>query len=235
MSDGDFVRQRLDERVTAIVEAEQAPGVSFHLTGRQHIKAHTHAVMVHDLARLIPLAIAVGAVVAWLLSRSVLATVLPVGASVLATLWVYAVLAWLGRPLNLITVVLGPMLICVGSVYGVHVLARFEEFAAARDGGRGSALRCLEYCRTPVGIAATTTVIGFGALLTSPVPAIDELGTFAVLGIVSVTMISLAGIPSLLSAGTREHRAPVQNPYIEQVLSGLARLSTKRPGATLTV
>ncbi|MFP6610397.1 MAG: MMPL family transporter [Deltaproteobacteria bacterium] len=235
MSDGDFVRQRLDERVTAIVEAEQAPGVSFHLTGRQHIKAHTHAVMVHDLARLIPLAIAVGAVVAWLLSRSVLATVLPVGASVLATLWVYAVLAWLDRPLNLITVVLGPMLICVGSVYGVHVLARFEEFAAARDGGRGSALRCLEYCRTPVGIAATTTVIGFGALLTSPVPAIDELGTFAVLGIVSVTMISLAGIPSLLSVGTREHRAPVQNPYIEQVLSGLARLSTKRPGATLTV
>ncbi len=237
MSDGDFVAAGIDERVMAILAAETVPGFAFHVTGRQHVKAHTHRIMVHDLVRLIPLAVVVGSAVAWALSRSLAATVLPVGASVLATLWVYATLAWLGRPLNLITVVLGPMLICVGSVYGVHVLARFEEMSAGQPDRRRAALDCLEYCRAPVGMAATTTVVGFGALLTSPVPAIDELGAFTVLGIVSVTMISLAGIPALMAGGSGDRagtgtRMPV---VLERSLVALARNSTRRPGRMLAL
>ena len=46
--------------------------------------------------------------------------------------------AW-GRPLSLLTVLIGPTLLAVGSVYGLHVLARYAEEAqrapdaAARD------------------------------------------------------------------------------------------------------
>lgn len=239
MSDGDFVTAAIDERISDIVAAERAPGISFHLTGRQHIKTHTHHVMVHDLLRLIPLAIVVGLAVAWSLSRSLAATVLPVGASVVATLWVYGALAWLGQPLNLITVVLGPMLICVGSVYGVHVLARLEEFSVHAGSGREAALACLEYCRAPVGIAATTTVLGFAALMTSPVPGIGQLGAFTGLGIIAVTMISLAGIPALLAGrqkiglDARTASAARVRPRLDRWLARLSAVSTRRPGLTL--
>jgi predicted RND superfamily exporter protein len=105
----------------------------------------------------------------------------------------------LGVDLTLITLVLGPMLICVGCVYGVHVLARYEVIASESPDGRTAALRCLQYTRVPVLMAGVTTIVGFAALLISDIPATNELGLFAILGVACVTLLSLTGVPAALS------------------------------------
>lgn len=199
MSDGEFVEAGIDDSVAALLAEASTDGRRFYVTGRQHIKTLTHRLLVDDLLRLIPLAVAVGAAVAWIVTGSLRSAVISVGSSLIATLWAFGALAFLGRPLNLITVVLGPMLICVGSVYGVHVLAHFDRAVTEGHSSEQAALRCLRHVRAPVLIAGVTTCIGFSALLLSATPAIGELGTYATLGVASVTLIALTAVPCLLA------------------------------------
>ena len=269
MTDGDFIRAGLDRRIIGIVQRETsaeadsgqtASGVDgarrgFNVTGRQHVKSLTHGMMVGDLSRLIPLAVLVGATVARIVTGSLRNAVLPVGSSLLATLWVFGGLAWLGRPLTLITLVLGPTLICVGSVYGVHVLARFDEILeeAAAEGGSNSpearspteptdpshaALECLRYVRTPVAIAGATTIAGFGALLLSDTPAIRELGAASALGIAAVTTLAITAVPAALAvlpARSTDRTTPGPMAAIDRGLVVISRLATEHAGLTLVL
>jgi predicted RND superfamily exporter protein len=199
MTDREFIASRISETITSIALAERAPGVDFHVAGRPHLKATVYDTMLRDLALLIPLALLAMAVVLYLVFGTVRGVVLPLATVGTATLWTFATLAWLGRPLNVLTTLLAPTLIAVGSVYGVHVVARFEEELTKAGDPREAALRCLSHMRLPVNVAGATTVIGFAALLLSDVPAVRELGAFSALGIASVTLLSLTALPAALT------------------------------------
>lgn len=241
MTDGEFVAAGLDDSVRAILSAETAPDRRFFVTGRQHVKARAADVMLHDVFRLIPLAVAVGTLVAWLITGSLRAAVVPVGASLLATLWTFGTLALVGQALNLITIVLGPMLICIGSVYGVHVLARYDVLAAELGDAPRAAAACIADTILPVMISGVTTTIGFAALLVSPQPAIGEFAGYSILGVSAMSLVAVTGIPALLASlplpatgGPPGHRLPARlsralGRGIERLLAAIATFATRRP------
>jgi hypothetical protein len=198
MSDDEFIELKLDERILAILEAERGTGIDFFVTGRPHIRAQGHHLMVGDLVLLIPIAVGVAAILLTIMTGSIRATLIPLTAEVTAMIWSFSAMAIVGKEMNLITIVLGPMLICVASVYGIHILGRYDLIA---HGARPSTavFETLRYARTPVLIAGATTMIGFGALLLADVRATNELGAFAVFGIGAITLLSLTGVPAALA------------------------------------
>jgi hypothetical protein len=94
---------------------------------------------------------------------------------------------------------LGPELIAIGSVFGIHMLAGFNEERAGPGDAREITARCIAHESLPMAIAAATTEIGFGALCLSDVPAIQEFGAFAVLGVGCVTFLALSALPATLA------------------------------------
>ncbi|MFQ5697064.1 MAG: RND family transporter [Myxococcota bacterium] len=239
MSDRDFVRQQLDEKIRAILVAAEHPGVRFYVAGRPHVRAAAYHLMVRDLVRLIPLAVAVAAFVVYILTGSPRSVFIPLVSCLVATLWSFGGLAAVGKDLNLITIVLGPLLICVGSVYGVHVTARNHEIGAESPDARTAALRTLEYTRIPVLMAGFTTCVGFGALMLADIPATSDLGLFALLGVAYVTLISLTGVPAVLALlplqsearGTRLARAIGR--HLDRGLRGLTLLAVEHSSGVL--
>jgi hypothetical protein len=199
LGDRELIDSRLDARIGAILAEETAPGVRFHVAGRPHIKDRVYRLMLRDLRVLLPLALAVVGVLLWAVFGTRRGVVLPAANVLTATLWAFGAMAFLGRPLSILTSLLGPMLIAIGSVYGVHALARWEEDAAGVRDAREAALRSLEHLRLPTLISGLTTVIGFGALLVSDVPAVIELGAFAALGVACVTLLTLSALPAALA------------------------------------
>ena len=151
------------------------------------------------MLRLIPIAVVIAVVILFLMTGSRRGTFIPLTFNLMATYWAYAAMAAVGVNLTVITLVLGPMLICVGAVYGVHVLARYQIIAADSPDAYTAALRSAEYTRTPILMAGVTTLVGFAVLLYSDIQATNELGIFAMLGIASVTMLSLTGAPAVLA------------------------------------
>jgi predicted RND superfamily exporter protein len=236
LSDQEYVRAGINEQIRAILDEYESENRRFFVTGRQHIKAAAYHIMVHDMLLLIPVALFVGALVAWAATGSSLTGLVPVGASTLAMLWVFGYLALTGASLNIITLVLGPVLLCVGSVYGVHVIAQFQRTTPAV--GRHAVTLCVERTRAPVVLAGVTTIIGFAALATSATPAIRELAALAVLGIAAVTTISLAALPAAVSfapAALRTGGEPGSGlpAMIDQVIQLCRRLALVHSRATI--
>ena len=58
----------------------------------------------------------------------------------------------------------------------------------------------------PVSISGVTTMVGFAALLTTDVPAVLEVGAYSVLGVASITVLSLTAIPAALALYTLHER-----------------------------
>lgn len=237
MTDREFIASGLDARIRAILDAESDASARFHVAGRPHVKVAVYERMLADLRLLVPLAVLAMAVVLAAIFGSARGVVIPLATVLLATLWTFGAMALLGRPLNVLTSLLAPTLIAVGSVYGVHMVARFEEEAPSSRSSREAALRALEGERPPLLIAGLTTVIGFGALLPSGVPAVFELGALSVLGVASVTLLSLSAVPATLAllplagAGGRgvQRRASERlGALLDAALLRIARLALRR-------
>ncbi len=199
MTDKEFLDSRLEERIQQILAAEAGPGLRFHIAGRPHLKHAVYHGMLRDLRLLVPVALLVLALVLWVSFGTRRSVLLPLGVVAIAILWTYGAIAFLGRPLSILTTMLGPMLISVGSVYGVHVVGRYEEEAATAATPFAAALATLEHVRLPALVSGATTLIGFGANLISDVPAVYELGAFSLLGVAAMTLLTVMGIPPLLA------------------------------------
>ncbi|HKJ25585.1 MAG TPA: MMPL family transporter [Myxococcota bacterium] len=236
MDDATFIASGADEAIAAILAAAREPGRRFHVAGRPHVKARVYALMLRDLVALIPAGLLALAVVLYALAGTARGVALPLSTVVLATLWTFGAMAFLGRPLTVLTTLLAPVLIAVGSVYGVHVLAHWEEDRALHADPVAAAHACLVGVRLPVTIAGLTTVLGFAALGISDVPAVRELGALSVLGVASVTVLSLTFVPAWIALPARRERSARAvrleawlDAHLERLGAGVAR----RPGRAL--
>jgi len=241
MTDLEFIAADIDGRIQAILEAETKDGRRFHVSGRPHIKSRMYHAMTRDLALLIPVALVVVTVVLALISGSVRGVVLPLSTVGVAVIWTFGAIALLQRPLTVLTVLLAPTLVAVGSVYGVHLVNGYEEEAVAGGDPEAVVLRSTRRMILPVLIAGLTTIVGYAALLVTDVPAVFEVGAFSVLGIASITLLTLTGVPAALvllpvRAGGRRELLRLAQPLgarLEAGLAGLARFTQRRSGPLL--
>ncbi|MCH2170240.1 efflux RND transporter permease subunit [Myxococcota bacterium] len=237
-SDLERIRKDVDGQIRRIIESESTDQRSFHIAGRPHMKATAHSLMVTDLQILLPLAMGVMALVLWFFSGSVRGVLMPLGTVSIATLLTFAAMAALETHLNLLTVVLGPILIAVGGVYGVHILAHYELAADDAGSSREASIRLQNATRAPVLMAGTSTAVGFGALLLTDIPAAQQLGGFASLGVVVVTLLSLTLLPACVALlPLRNHsdspRARILGAHLDGLLTGLARFTIRHSGGVI--
>lgn len=239
MDDASFLASGLDARVEAILQQEVPASLARHVAGRPHVKVHVYRGIVRDLLGLVPLAVVVMAGVLCFFFRSKRGVLLPLATASVANVWTFGAIGWLGEPLSLLTGLLAPMLLAIGSVYGVHVVARYEEEAARAGSPAEAALATLRHVRRPGLVAGITTIIGFGALLITDVPAVLELGAFAMFGVAAATGCALLGLPAVLALlplrralpGRSDERIAMR--VLESALGGLAGFVTRRSRGVL--
>jgi len=239
MTELEFIEADVDGAIRAILDRETQADRRFYVSGRPHIKSRMYHAMTRDLMVLIPVAIAVVTLVLACLSGTLRGVVLPMATVTLAVIWTFAAIALLQRPLTVLTVLLAPTLVAVGSVYGVHVVNRYEEEAAGSDDRAAVVLGTLRHMTLPVLIAGLTTIVGYAALLTTGVPAVFEIGALSVLGVACVTLVSLTGIPAALELlplrrdGSRPRLARWLGSALDRGVGALAGLACRRPGAVV--
>lgn len=240
MTDREFLDSGLDGRIQAILDAETVPGVRFHVAGRAHVKEAVYRWMVRDLRVLVPASFALLAGLLFLVFGTRRGIALPVAVTAIATVWTFGAIAFLDRPLSIMTILLAPTLIALGSVHGIHALGRYEEEAARAATPAEAALHCLEHLRVPVLVSGLTTIAGWLALMWTDIPAVFETGAFASLGVASIVLLTLTGSHAALAllplraAGAGGH-APADwlAGRIDDLLSRAGEASGRRPTAVL--
>src|SRR5205809_546535 len=231
LTDAQYLDLGVDRRIMDLLAAENRPEALFY-TGAAHVKQAAVELMRRDIARFTPIALALMLLVLWLSFRTVRGISLPILAVAMALVWTLGVIVLAGKALTFGTSVLPPLLLVVGSSYAIHVMARYYEQVDAGAPPDEVVVRAFARVWLPLAISALTTVIGFGSLMVNRITAIWDLGLFAVIGVVCLTVTCLGFLPAalqLMPSRLRSARSGKISPTLAENLRRLGeRVYTKR-------
>ena len=190
--------------------AREASGPSeVWITGSAHVKAAQIETQIRELLNFLPWIFGVLAAVLGLSFRNLRGVVLPLTSVAVALVWTLGTAVWIGEPLNLLTVLIPVLLAVLGISYAVHVVSEFDDLCSEHPGERPTelAVRTLRHVWLPVTLTGLTTGAGFFALSLSPVKAISEFGTLALIGAAASVVSALTVVPALLVVLGRPRRS----------------------------
>jgi hypothetical protein len=162
----------------------------------------------HELRRLIaryvglvPLAVAIMALVFFISFRSVAAVALPLIEVGAALVVIFALMGWLGVPVYLTTAVMPVILTATGITDEIHVFSRYRhELRQRPDESHVDVLRStMDEMTPPVLMTSITTAIGFLSFALSSIDPVQAFGLFTAGGIVFCMLWSLSVIPASLT------------------------------------
>jgi uncharacterized protein len=136
---------------------------------------------------------------------------LPMVVVILSTLWTLGIMAAIGKPLDLMTVLLPTMLFVVGMSDVVHIITKFLE--ELRDGKeKFSAFKyTLKEVGFPTFLTLITTSIGFLTLFTSNIKPLRDFGLYTSLGIFIAYVLSFTILPSVMLFMKKPIKAEKEN------------------------
>jgi predicted RND superfamily exporter protein len=224
LTDLEYEKLDIDARIMGVLREAQGPERFFY-TGAAHVKHEASALMRRDLWRFTPLALLLVTMAFWASSRTKRGVIVPALAVGVALIWTLGIAVLLGKSITLGTFVLPPLLLVVGSAYVIHVMARYYE-QAERSRERTEVVEAaIERVWTPLLISALATIVGFGSLMVSRIPAIWDLGALAVVGVAALTLSCLTALPAVLALLPVERaalRAKDDTPLLDGVFTRLS-------------
>lgn len=190
------VASRIEERVRAL-----APEATLYFSGFPFWMKSLSAIILHDMALLVPFVTLVIVVILLLAFRSLRGVLLPLSTVLISSVWAMGLMAALGIPITLLSNAIPVLLIALGTAYAIHLLHKYNEVVCQEDGsvnqtGIHSAIADV---MVPIGLAGLTTVIGFLSFLTSDLVFIQHTGVIAAFGIFAAMLVTLSFLPAVLS------------------------------------
>jgi predicted RND superfamily exporter protein len=192
----------LTERVMSLADSEGG-GFEVLVTGVPRVKVEGARIIVRELFRIAPLALAIAAAICFAAFRTGRGVLLPVVAIGLAEVWTLGLMGWTGSTLNLVSNIVPPLIITLGFAAAIHVVAEYYEIlrhtpANDRESHRNAVERMLQEMGLAVAVNGFTTALGFASLMVSRVTAIREFGFWSVVGVVAATVAALVFLPAIL-------------------------------------
>lgn len=197
MSDEEFLARGIEDHLRAAVDAMPGPE-TYALTGMPTVKVNGARFLEKDTLTFTPLAVLLVTVVLAFAFRRVRGVLIPLCPVVVGVVWTCGYMALDGKAINLGTLILNPLLIVIGIASGIHLIGAY--YYETRPGRTSAEIvtHVLDHVSMPILIAGATTMIGFGALIFTPIRAVQEFGLYSVIGIITILLAAFMVVPALL-------------------------------------
>jgi hypothetical protein len=189
------------ESVLAILAQEEFTSLKPYVAGGPVFNYEYDKLAQADTGKLFLMIIVVQAGLLFWLGRGLRGVAVPLTVTILAVLWTMGSIVLMGFTMNLLTIALPTMLICVGIGDSMHGIAAFHDKV---DKGRTrlAALReAFSEVGGPIMLTSLTTAAGFLAYLTTHVKPYREMGVYIALGVIFAFVLSVILTPILYSFG----------------------------------
>jgi len=168
------------------------------LTGLPVIQSSISKNISGDLRKLIPLVILIIVVILFISFRTWTGVVLPILVAIMSMISMVGLMGHLGTPFMVINNVMPAILIAVGISYAIHILVGFYEEVRRGTEKKEALILTITHIGTPVMLAGLTTLVGFGTMLTAPLPVYADFGAYLAFGVFMATWITMTLVPSIL-------------------------------------
>lgn len=172
----------------------------FYLAGRPVIEVSSGTYAMEDMKIMIPMVVAIMAVVLLIMFRSGRGMLLPILVMSFAIIWTMGLQTVFDVPLYTISTMLPVILVAVGIGDSVHLLSAYFD-SVLEDPHRDRkeiVSKAVQRLGAPLVMTSVTTAIGFAALFFADMPPFKIFGVFAMIGIVLSWLISILFIPAVL-------------------------------------
>jgi len=179
--------------------ANPPAGIRVSISGEPVILDHLAAMMAQDMPTLIPLMILVLILILFFCFRTLQGILYPLFLTVLAAIWTFGLMGYLGVPLTVIGSMIPILLMAIVSAYGIHQMNHYYEdpqtgkFAVLRHNAKSVGLAIL--------LSGLTVMIGFGSMVVLDFVPIRNFGVFTAIGDLVGVLAALYVLPALLMLG----------------------------------
>jgi len=194
----DWRYHQIMDQITETFSLETGPE-KFYVAGIAATSAETNKTLARDLKLFMPLTFAFIIVVLALNFRSVRGVLLPLAAVAMSAVWTVGLMGVAGIPMSMVTVVLPPLIVAIGSAYSIHVISEYMDEAGEDSEAEEAVAAALNKLGVPMLICGLTTMIGFSTLALNRIPSIRDLGLSAAAGVFFTMVISLLVVPAALA------------------------------------
>jgi predicted RND superfamily exporter protein len=174
-----------------------SPAFDLRLLGPAVAEATLGDTVLRDLARLVPIMVAVMAGLLWLCLGTPAGVLIPMAEVGMVLIWTLGAMGHCGVPVTLVTTILPVVLMTMAVTDEVHLLERFQS-----ENASGTTRRALEAAIDAVGrpivLTSLTTAAGFAAFLSASMVPLRHFGLFAALGILVAMLLSFTFVPALV-------------------------------------
>lgn len=195
--DRDFVG-----KLQKTLQRYQAPDVQFHLAGAPVEQVDFIGMINRDQFIFVPLIVLLLMLSIYMIYQSLICVFLAMASVLMTLVWTMGSIVTLGKDINLVTSLLGPVIMIVAVVNSIHFINLFVLIRRhhRRDPKniKYAVLITMKQLAKPCFMTHVTSILGFASLLFDPVPAIQDFGLFASLGTFYSFVIHMVVIPVLL-------------------------------------
>ena len=232
--EGDEPSIEIAHRVMKLADGFRDRDVDFYFAG-EPIIALTDVEQSEEVARRIPLAFAVIALMLLVSFRNVQGMVIPMLTAALSTLWGLGLMGWTGQVIDSWNVATPILLIAIAAGHSAQMLKRYSE-EVERLGDNRAAVVASTAAMGPVMVAAGgVATLGFASLAFTGIPAIRAFGLSCAYGIGSAGLLEMTFIPALRALLPAPRLKPSTDGPTARLLDGLERAIVDHGGRAVLI
>ena len=126
-------------------------------------------------------------------------TILAVVPALVGSLWTFGLIAALGFPVDIVTVIVPIFVLVMGSADGLHFVTHYQDVSKETPERLDRVVSTLREVGVPMILTTISTAVGFLSLLVTDIRPIRQLGLFAAVGIGFAGVISFFSLPAAMS------------------------------------
>lgn len=175
------------------------PYFKTYTTGTIFLTQRSSVYLSQDLLKLLSLALIAILIFYYIGFRSKRAVLLPMTIVIFGTIWALGLMGILGFELTMISIVIPPLVLTIGTSYAIHFLNQYYHDAQTDHNNNDWIVEASLHVNMTIILAALTTIIGFMSLLFTSMEASRNFGLSTSIGIFACAVLSLTFLPAALS------------------------------------
>lgn len=208
------------------------PDARLHLGGAPFISQYIYDTTQADMARLTPWAVLAIVFILLMAFRNVWAVALGLLSTGVGILVVYATMAVLGMPLNVVLGAMPVILFAVGSAYAIHMLARYSVHRQVLT-REEAVTKTVGHTGPVVLTAGLTTAAGLGSFVMMDIAPLREFGLLTAMGVMVALLLSVTFVPAVITLMNLKPRAVGSGPIGRALGRGVAGIDRHRVPVSL--
>jgi hydrophobe/amphiphile efflux-3 (HAE3) family protein len=170
-----------------------------YITGPPLFFYRTKTALLNDVPKFLILSILIILTILFLSFRTFRSLGLPLIVVGFSTVWTMGTMRLLGFKLTVVSIMVPPLVLTLGSAYSIHVLNQYYREAKVKSTDKNWIAQSVGHINQTILMAALTTIIGFSSLVSANMVQIKEFGLSTSIGIVYCALLSLFFFPAVLS------------------------------------